>query len=106
VFGGREGAACLRPLFGLTKIAPVTYWGVVKGSPKKRIGDPRGGWVRGQRRTRFFFPRFIFIVFLNSPHRETPKNVIKKIEKKISFGFLVEFLIKTFRHDFFVKPFL
>jgi hypothetical protein len=27
-----------------------------------------------------FFP--FFIVFLNSPHRETPKNVIKKNKKK------------------------
>jgi hypothetical protein len=47
----------------------------------------------------------IFIVFLNSPHRETPKNVIKKIEKKSGLGFLSIFC-KTFRHDFFVKRFL
>jgi hypothetical protein len=32
-----------------------------------------------------------FMVFLNSPHRETPKNVINKIEKKIGFGFFVDF---------------
>jgi hypothetical protein len=51
-----------------------------------------------------FFPDF-FIVFLNSPHRETPKNVIKK-SRKIGFGFFVVFFAKTFRHDFFVKRFL
>jgi hypothetical protein len=28
-----------------------------------------------------FLFRFFFIVFLNSPHRETPKNVIKQIRK-------------------------
>jgi hypothetical protein len=44
-------------------------------------------------------------VFLNSPHRETPKNLIKQIREKIGFGFLVEFFVKTFRHEFFVKRF-
>jgi hypothetical protein len=33
-----------------------------------------------------------FIVFLNSPHRETPKNVIKNNYEKIGFGFFVDFL--------------
>jgi hypothetical protein len=48
-----------------------------------------------------------FIMFLNSPHRETPKNVIKKIEQKakIGFGFFVEFFVKFFRHDVFFKTF-
>jgi hypothetical protein len=36
------------------------------------------------------FFRYVFIVFLNSPHRETPKNVIKQIREKIGFGFLAE----------------
>jgi hypothetical protein len=44
-------------------------------------------------------------VFLNSPYREAPKNAITKIEKKIGFGFLVDFFVKTFRHDFFCKTF-
>jgi hypothetical protein len=36
------------------------------------------------------------IVFLNSPHRETPKNVRKKNREKVGFGFLVNFLLKLF----------
>jgi hypothetical protein len=51
-----------------------------------------------------FFSIF-FIVFLNSPHRETPKNVINKNREKIGFGFLVEFFVKTFRRDFFQNVF-
>jgi hypothetical protein len=46
-----------------------------------------------------FCVRFL-IVFLNSPHRETPKNVIKK-SRKNRFGFLDDFLVKTFRNDMF-----
>jgi hypothetical protein len=79
-----------------------------KGPAKKKVGDPRGGWV-GQSTKKdwgqiYFFDIFL-IVFLNSPHQETPKNVIKKIREKVIFGFLVEFLAKTFRHDFFCKTF-
>jgi hypothetical protein len=33
-----------------------------------------------------------FVVFLNSPHRETPKNVIKKIDKKSVWDFVTIFL--------------
>jgi hypothetical protein len=33
------------------------------------------------------FFRFCFSVFLNSPHREMPKNVIKKHRETIGFGF-------------------
>jgi ubiquitin C-terminal hydrolase len=53
-----------------------------------------------------FFSRF-FIVFLNSPHRETPKNVIKQNREKIGLGFFVDCFVKTFRHDtrFFCKTF-
>jgi hypothetical protein len=70
----------------------------------KKVGDPRGGWVRIRKRTRVtFFLNIFFIVFFNSPHRETPKNVIKKNREKVGFGFLVEFFVKTFRHDFFQK---
>jgi hypothetical protein len=39
-------------------------------------------------------------MFLNSSHRETPKHVIKEIEKTIGFGFFSDFFVKTFRHDF------
>ena len=63
-----------------------------------------GGWVRVRKRIRVrFFFNIYFIVFLNSPHRETPKNVIKQNREKIGFGFLVEFFVKTFGHDFFCK---
>jgi hypothetical protein len=51
----------------------------------------------------FFDIYFIAIVFLNSPHRETPKNVIKKNREKIGFGFLVEFFVQVFRHDFLLQ---
>jgi hypothetical protein len=62
------------------------------------------GWVRVRKRDGVrFFGDMLFFVFLNSPHRETPKNVIKKIEKKIGFGFFVDFFVKTFRHDVFFK---
>jgi hypothetical protein len=49
---------------------------------KKKTGDPRGWWV-GQSTKKDWGLRFIFfdiflIVFLNSPHRETPKNVLKQ----------------------------
>jgi hypothetical protein len=64
-----------------------------------------GGWVRVRKRmgSDLFF--VFFIVFVNSPHRETPKNVIKQNREKIGFGFLVEFFVKTFRHDVFCKTF-
>jgi hypothetical protein len=62
-----------------------------------------GGWVRGQKRTRIRlnFNSFFHGVF-ELPHRETPK----KMEKKIGFGFFVDFFwLKTFRHDFVCKTF-
>jgi hypothetical protein len=69
-----------------------------RGRQKKKIGDPRharGGWV-GQSTKKdwgqiYFFDIF-FVVFLSSPHRETPKSVIKKIEKKSVLGFWSNFL--------------
>jgi hypothetical protein len=55
-----------------------------------------GGWFRGQKRTKvgFFFRDLFFIVFFTSPHRETPKNVIKKVLEleAVGFGFWAEFL--------------
>jgi hypothetical protein len=50
------------------------------------------------------FSRF-FIVFLNSPHRETPKNVIKKNREKIGFGFFWSIFLKNFSTRFFCKTF-
>jgi hypothetical protein len=65
------------------------------------------GWfLGGQKSTRVgqIFSRDFFIMFLNSPHRETPKNVIKKIEKKSVLDFLSIFL-KNFSTQFFGKTF-
>jgi len=60
------------------------------------------GWLVGSSEAkkvpglvRFFWGDFL-IVFLNSPHRETPKNVIKKIEKKLVWDFVVDFFEKVF----------
>jgi hypothetical protein len=50
--------------------------------------DPRGGWV-GQRPKKDqgqIYLLHLFMVFLNSPHQETPQNV-KKNREKIGFGF-------------------
>jgi hypothetical protein len=81
-----------------------------KGHSKRKVTDPYvvGWFLGGQKSTRVgqIFFRDFFIVFLNSPHRETPKNVIKKIEKQSVWDFFVDFFVKTFRHDFFVKHFL
>jgi hypothetical protein len=41
-------------------------------------------------------PMSPFFRVLNSPHRETPKNVIKKIEKTPVFDFFVDFFEKLF----------
>ena len=64
-----------------------------------------GGWVRGEKMTRVKYVFFLhyFMVFSNSPPRETPKNVIEKSRKKIGFGFLVDFFVKTFRHVFVLQ---
>jgi hypothetical protein len=66
-----------------------------KGPAKKKIGDPRGGWVGQSTKKGWgqicFFDIFL-IVFLNSRHRETPKNVIKKNRKKSVLDFWSNFL--------------
>jgi hypothetical protein len=69
------------------------------GHSKKNDGSLRG-WLIPRRPKKYqgwsdFFSRF-FIVFLNSPHREKPKNVINKFEKKSVLGFLVDFFEKLF----------
>jgi hypothetical protein len=66
-------------------------------------------WVRGQRpKTKKRPGRFFFLklktAFLNSPHRETPKNVVNT-EKTPAFGFLEIFLVNTFRESLFCKTF-
>jgi hypothetical protein len=54
----------------------------MQGAAKKKSVTPVvGGWVRGRKGpgSDLFFGYFC-VVFLNSPRRETPKNVIKKID--------------------------
>jgi hypothetical protein len=55
------------------------------GPAKKMSVTPVvGGWVRARKRDGVsFFPGYFFIVFLNSPRRETPKNVIEKNRGKL-----------------------
>jgi hypothetical protein len=75
---------------------------------QKKIDGPWGGWLVPRKPKKYQgWSDFceIFIVCLNSPHRETPKNVTKKNREKIGFGFLIDFFVKPFRHDFFVKRF-
>jgi hypothetical protein len=96
-------------------MAPLCYSPLVvkngvalaKGPSKTKVtGLDVVGWFLGsQKGTRAgqFFSRF-FIVLLNSPHRETPKNVINKIEKKSVLGFLSIFG-KNFSTRLFCKTF-
>jgi hypothetical protein len=56
------------------------FLGKGQGAGKNQIGDPRGGWVSGSEAKKgpgSVFFRYFFMVFLNSPHRKTPKNVVK-----------------------------
>jgi hypothetical protein len=86
---------------------PQWHWSPRGRGRQKQIGDPQvvGGWVRGQKstRVRFFVDFFNRVFELPSP-RNAPKRD-KTIEEKIGFGFLVDFFVKTFRHDFLVVPF-
>jgi hypothetical protein len=73
-----------------------------KGPAKKKSVTPVvGGWgSRGSEAKKgpgsdLFFDIFK-MVLLNSPRRETPKNVIKNNRQKISFGFFVDFFVKAF----------
>jgi hypothetical protein len=67
-----------------------------RGAGKKKSVTPAmpvvSGWVRGEKRTRvrFFFDIY-FMAFLYSPHRETPKNVIKKSTRFFCKKFLLCF---------------
>jgi hypothetical protein len=78
-------------------------WEALGQGAGKKIGEPpsaaRGGWV-GQRPRKGPEPNALcvcFVVFSNSLRlrRETPKNVIKKIERKSVLDFLSVF-VKTF----------
>jgi hypothetical protein len=75
------------------------------------VGIVVGRWVRGQKpkkdRGQIFFITFLNRVFeLPSP---PPRNAQKcdkpKCKNKNVLDFFVDFLVKTFRHDFFCKTF-
>jgi hypothetical protein len=77
-----------------------------QGAAKQtEIGDPRGG-SEAKKGPGPDFLEIFFVVFLNSPHGETPKNAIPKKSRKNGFESFVDFFVKTFRHDFFAKRFL
>jgi hypothetical protein len=77
-----------------------------KGPPtKKNRGPP--WWVGGSEYEKglgwgLFF-RYFFIVFLNSPHRETPKNVIKIFSRKSRFWIFGRIFCKTISTCFFLQ---
>jgi hypothetical protein len=82
--------------------------GTPQGALKTKSDGPLRGWLVPRRPKKYqgwsdFFPRF-FIVFLNSPHRETPKNMIKQNREKIGLGFFCRFF-KNFSTRFFCKTF-
>jgi hypothetical protein len=70
----------------------------LKGHSKRNPTDPDvvGWFLGGQKSTRVgqFFD--FFVVFLNSPHRETPKNVRKKSRTKRFWILLSIFLQNVF----------
>jgi hypothetical protein len=77
-----------------------------QGAGKKKAGDPVvGGWagVRKKDGVKLVFRYIFLIAFLNSPHN-SQRNAQKR-DKKIGFGFLVEFFVKTVQHDVFCKTF-
>jgi hypothetical protein len=80
-------------------IAPAGIQGTLKTKKRRAhtwlVGSSAAKKYQGRSD---FFLRF-FVVFFNSPHWETPKNVRKQNRKKIGFGFLTDVLVKMFRHD-------
>jgi hypothetical protein len=82
--------------------------GTQKSKKKVTDLDVVGWFLGGQKSTRAgqVFFRDFFIVFLNSPHRETPKNVMKTNREKIGFGFFWSIFLIFFSTRFFVKRFL
>jgi hypothetical protein len=83
-------------------------WSWCQGAGKKKSRGPPW-WVCGSEHEKGIgpdlFSRHFFIVFLNSPYREAPKNVINKTEKKSVLDFWSNFLSKFFDTMFFVKRF-
>jgi hypothetical protein len=100
-------AKTFRDLAPTSKTTDDRPTSVFLGALKNKLTDLGVvGWFLGGQKVPglvSFFVRF-FIVFLNSPHRETPKNVIKTNREKIGFGFLSIFY-KNFSTRFFCVTF-
>jgi hypothetical protein len=66
---------------------------------QKKIGDPRGEWVGGRTKRGWvrLKRKYFDIIFIEK--RPITNKRDKTNLKKIGFGFLVEFFVKTFRHD-------
>jgi hypothetical protein len=81
-----------------------------KGPPKnqKKNGDPCGGWV-GLRQKKDQGPIYFFDIFCGVFELPSPRNAQKRDKQnreKVVLGFLVDFFVKTFRHDFLQKIFI
>jgi hypothetical protein len=122
--GLRPLACCLRPCApcacALCSLVPVPVpgtgagqlgrgkagaWAIPRGRQKKKSRGPPW-WVGGSEYEKgpgsdLFF-RYFFIVFLNSPHRETPKNVINKNSRKSRFWISGRIFCKNFSTRFFL----
>jgi hypothetical protein len=69
--------------------------------PALAQGAPFSGWFQ-----LFHGPKWRGRRAHSFERTETPKNAIKRNRETIGFGFLVDFFVKPFRHDFFAKRFL
>jgi hypothetical protein len=86
----------------------VRGWVRGQGALKKQMTDPYvvGWFPGGQKSTRAgqsFSRDFCRVFELPSPRNAQKYD--QKNREKIGFGFLVDFFVKTFRHDFFCKTF-
>jgi hypothetical protein len=80
----------------------------LNGPPKTKIGDPRGGVGGSEAKNGLgsdFFPDVSLVVFLNSPHRETPKRRDKKKSRKNRFLIFGRTFCKSLSTRFFCKVF-
>jgi hypothetical protein len=75
--------------------------GILSRGTQNKSDGPLRGWLVPRRPKKYqgWSDGWFFIVFLNSPHRETPKNVIKKT-KINCLRFFSDFFVKAIRHDF------
>jgi hypothetical protein len=88
-----------------SKIRPGNLKNNQGAGKKKSRGPP--WWVGGSEYEKgqgsdLFFDIFL-IVFLNSPHRETPKNVMKQISRKSRFWIFCRIFCKSFSTRFFLQ---